>query len=354
MVDNLNCEPNYEVIYYDRFGRAYDSPKNISSIDWNRRLDNISTSKIEYVISEDSCCEQLGIIEPIAHQMGIFRNKTLSWWGWVSNARYGRSSVTIEAFDALGWLKRRIIHNDLTWVSTDLTDIFIELWHDAMDPSPVAAETVAYPSGVLQSREEYISANRITWNAVQEMLDTGLDLTVFGQKILVGIIPSNRPMEIKLSDISGDVDVTKYGNGYANKIYADANDYTVGIYPPGPPVGNSLYPLSEFVIKDGSIQDQVSADDAARSRYEYSRFVPRLVSTRDSIVLNPNFNIHVNDMIPGMKVVMDTTGLCYATKQELRLGELNVHVESGIERLSISLQPLGPEGGLDGAEDPVA
>lgn len=349
MLDDL-CEPNYSIVYYDRYDRSINSPVNISEIQWGRKIDAISTSTITYVVSDDSCCEQLGVLEPIAHKIGIKRNEELAWYGWLENVEYGRNEIIVNSFDALGWLQRRVIRDDLSWTNADLTTIFTDIYNNALSIDPISAEIVQYPSGTTATREEKQSAFRVAWSAVSEMLDTGLDITVFGQKILAGVIPTTRPIELTLNDMQGDVRVQKAGKAYGNRIISDANDATVGVYPPGPATGNAIYPLTEVVIRDGQLQDQASADNAAKSRYEYSRYVPRLVTTQDALVLNPNFNAKVNELIPGMKVIIDTTGICYVTRQEMRLGSIDVSVSGGSEKVSISLQPTGAAEGLDTAE----
>lgn len=349
-----NCDPSYTIRFFDRSGRSFSAPSNIETLEWGRRLDDISVASMEFVIAGDDCCSELGVLEPMAHGVEIRRDGKQVWYGWLLSVEYGRFKVNVEAFDALGWLKRRLVHADKTWTNIDVATMFDDLWHDAMDIDPVLIEVIVLLTGTLESRDVRVSENRITWNIVREMLDTGLDVTVFGQKILAGLIPTTKPIEIKLSDVSGDVSVTKFGPGYANHVIVDSSDDVQAAYPPGPPAANQFYPLVEQVIKDSQLQDVQSALNAAKARYEYSRRVPRIVQTNDSLVLNPNLDIGVNDLIPGVKVVVDTEGLCYSTKQEFRLGRVDVTMSGGSEQISISLQPVGPSGSLDDIDDPIS
>lgn len=348
-----NCVLGYTVKYFNRGGQPIASESNILDIHWQRKLDDDSICEINYIISEDNCCSELGQLEPIAHEIGIYENGTMVWYGWILNIEYSRNGVFLDAFDALGWLKRRKIHNDITWVNTDESDIFLDLWNDAMNPSPVRARVLTTPTGIKESREVKKDTNKATWSSVKEMLDTGLDVTTFGQTILAGIIHTVKPLEIRLSDIEGDATVVKQGSQYANSITVDASESIRATYPDTPPSANDFYPLVEEVIYDPQIQDQQTAENTAKSRYEYSRRVPRIVKTGDSLVLQQNLDIDVNDLIPGIKVIMDTEGLCYATKQEFRLGQVDVNIAAGVKKISISLQPVGARGDLNSAEDPI-
>lgn len=348
-----NCVPGYSIRYFNRGGQPMESPDNILDIHWQRKLDDDSIFEITYIISEDDCCSELGTLEPIAHEVGVFRNGTMVWYGWILNVDYKRHEVFLDAFDALGWLKRRKIHSDMEWVSEDLSNIFEDLWDDAMAPSPIRARVITTPSLVRESRAVKTNTNRATWSSVKEMLDTGLDVTAFGQTVLAGVIHTTTVLELSLSDFEGDVTVSKLGSQYSNQVTVDASESIRATYPDTPPSANDLYPLVEEVIYDPQLQDQVSAENAAKARYEYSRRVPRVIKTNEALVLQPNFDVDINQLIPGMRVIMDTEGLCYSTKQEFRLGQVDVNVAAGIEKISISLQPVGPRDDLNSAEPPI-
>jgi hypothetical protein len=349
----MECDANYGITYYNATSQSLESPPNVTLLEWGRRLDDISRAKVVYGIADSSCCDQLGLLEPFVHQLAIKRNGRLAWYGWILRAEYGKDTVEIEAVDALLWLKKRILHEDIT-ITADLAEIFLAIWLNVNAPDPINNITVTTnPTGVVETREALVRSFRFGWNIVKEMLDTGLDVTVFGKNILAGTISNSRPIELKLSDIEGDPRVVKDGTHFANRVIFDANESVVGIYPPGIPVPNSSYPLVEEVIKDAQVQDQTSADNAARARYEFSRRVPRLVNINDALTLSPYTSIALEDLIPGTLINLDTEGLCYATRESFRLGSLDVTVSGGNERIGIGLQPTGPFTNLSSAEDAV-
>ena len=60
------CDANY-IVRYNIRGRASSIPQNtISIVEWGRKLDEISKAKITHTLTDKSCCDELGRIEPWA------------------------------------------------------------------------------------------------------------------------------------------------------------------------------------------------------------------------------------------------------------------------------------------------
>lgn len=98
---------------------------NITSVSWNRILDEISEAVVEIPIAtgigQNPCCECLGDIEPWCHELAILRNGEIVWQGPIIKITYGFEKVVIEARDVLAWLTVRIpqgvLDNSLTTTS---------------------------------------------------------------------------------------------------------------------------------------------------------------------------------------------------------------------------------------------
>lgn len=349
----MNCDPRYSVRFFDRGGRSLDGPKNVELLHWQRKLDDTSVCELDIVIAGDGCCSELNKIEPIAHMLEIRRDATLVWAGWVLDTEEGRSSFHFDAFDAIGWLKRRKIHSDMSWVNVEVSEIFDDLWNDAMAPDPVRAQVIKISTGTTDTRSVKVSDNKLTWSPVKQMLDSGLDITCLGNSIIAGIVHTTKPIELKLSDFEGDVRLSKLGSQYANDITVDASEQIQAHYPDTPAGANSIYPLVEVVVKDTEIQDIGTAYNTAKARYEASRYVPRVLINTDSLTLRSNVDVDINDLIPGIRIIVDTEGLCTEVKQEFRLGQVDVNMQAGQEKITVSLQPVGPRDNLDSALDPI-
>lgn len=349
----MNCIYDYEIRFINKAGQVLDGPKNVEVLHYQRKLNNSSVADLDLIIGGDACCSELNKIEPIAHMMEIRRNGIQVWFGWVLDTEEGRKTFHFDAFDAIGWLKRRKIHSDMSWANEDLTNVFLDLWNDAMAPDPIKARVVSSQSGTRETRSVRQLENRLTWSPVKEMLDSGLDITTFGQTVLAGVIHSTKQIELKLSDFEGDVRLAKLGSQYGNYISVDASESIQAHYPDALPKPNEFYPLVEVVVKDTQIENVENALNRAKSQYEYSRRVPRILTNTDSLVLQPNVDIDINDLIPGIRVIVDTEGLCTEIKQEFKLAQVDVNVSSGAERITIALQPTGPRAGLDSALEPI-
>lgn len=353
MPSSDNCDPRYEIRFFNRGGAPLSSPPVPVTLGWGRKLDAISTARIVWNVSDQSCCDDLGDIEPIAHAVGIYRNGIEEWYGWVKSVDYGYNSVSVDADDGLSWMRRRVLHSDLSWTNVDLSAIFEDIYNDAMAPDPIGVlRVVTTASGVSETRVAKVSENRYAWNVIREMLDTGLDVTCVGRTIIAGLIHTGRPMELSLSDVQGEPRVTKDGAYYGNRVIFDASEQVQAVYPPGPPAANSQYPLVEVVVKDSQVQDTASAANAAKSRYEYSRRVPRLISLSDGIQLQPSSILTVRDLVPGALMNVNTEGICYSRRETFRIGSVDVNVAGGVETVQLSLQPTGPETTLAAIDEP--
>lgn len=321
----------------------------LQRIEYGRVLDDISSAKIDLITAGADCCGQLRaadhwntelIITAVNAENG--RDDVL-WRGPVRKPIYRRGSVTIEATDALSWLQVRMIEQDFNFPDQDVSDIFIAIANYAMnkDPSNVPMfSIIRYDSGVSESRIVEAMSLRMAWNVVTEMLQAGLDVTVFGSRIIVGV-PDFTPINLKDTDVLGQVEVVKDGDEYLSRAIGNASRDIVGIYPPGPPSGANGYPLVEGVVVDSQLPDIASATAAAKSRYDFAAAGVRRVRASGGLVLLPSSGINPRTLLPGQLINFAATETCQSASEILRLGKLNVVVEKGSETSTIDLQPVG-------------
>lgn len=314
-------------------------------IDWQRILDQISVASVEIFTSCVEACGELPLADHWNTRLFVTfgPEKTVVWSGPVSKVRYLKGRVIIEARDNLAWATKRRVRADMTQTNMDVCDIAAALWAawiTSIGP-PSANDTLIYTGGVVESRETKASQNRKVWNVFAEMLDTGLDVTTFGSKVLFGL-PQFTPLILDDTMVSGQVEVFKDGEDMATDVVADASNDIVGHYPPGP-VQNSLngYPLLEEVVTDSGLQDQASVDNAARARQQFSAMGIRRVRAEGGLILLPTSNIDPKKLIAGQLFNFTATETCYQATETLRLGKLDISVAGGRETATIDLQPLG-------------
>lgn len=346
-----DCDPVYEVRYHLRGVGAVTNRAAISSIEWNRTLDDISTASITHVLSDPDCCDDLARLEPWADTVTIRRNGEVVWFGWIQTVEYGRETVSVTAADALQWLKVRIPHAAYS-ETADQAYHFENFYHLAMDISPINANLEVFETGVVESREYKFDNVRLTWNIVAEMFETGLDVTVLGNTIYAGQLSIANVLNFTLRDFEGGVTITKDGRLFANAAWTDATAAIVGHYPDNPNfAGDGIYPLVEDTIIDEQLANQSSANAAAKARVDYSPKVPRIVQASDALVLRPSAPVTIRGLVPSAIVNLDSHGLCYGVVEQYRLGKVSVTVTGSEEKVSITLQPVGTLAKLQGYTD---
>jgi hypothetical protein len=321
----------------------------IQQIDWSRTLDAVSTASVNLITAGEDCCGQLGAVDHWNTDLVIFCNNPATnkdevvWRGPVRKATFRRGSVLIEATDMLSWMQVRLLEQAFDFVSKDTVDIFEALLTYAMtkDPANIPAYTLLkYTSGVIESRKVDPEALRMTFNVVSEMLDAGLDITTYGSTIIAGT-PAFGTLELKDTDVVGNVEVVKEGDDFANRVLANASRDIVGTFPPGAPSAVNGYPLVETLVSDTQLQDQASAQAAAQARYDFSSKGVRRVRAGGGLILLPSSKINAKTLIAGQLFNFQATETCYTARETMRLGRLGVTITKGQQTATIDLQPAG-------------
>lgn len=341
------CDIAYEVRYGIRGVYATISEKTIQMIEWNRRLDDISSAKITHILSDIDCCDDLGRLEPWADTIEIRQNGDVVWFGWITGVEYGISTVIVEAQDALAWSRIRVLNNNYD-KKQDSTLHFKDIWESAMANSQLPVDLVTTPTGVIEKRTYSATPSRVTWFLLKELMEGSLDVTVLGNQMFVGPLWAGERLSLNAEDFAGDIVLRKAGEYYANQVIVEGARGIRGVYPAGVVAGSGIYPLVQDVVYDEAVTSNASAEALAKSRYEYTQgVVPRIVRAGDALQLRQGA-IDVRKLIPSRYVNIDTSELCYSAAQQFRLGGVDVTFAGNMETISISLQPLGTLANLEG------
>jgi hypothetical protein len=296
----------------------------------------------------------MGKITPWRDAVNIVRDGRVVWFGTVMDVEESRDEIVINARDPLVWLTRRIVRSSLQFTQTDLTDIARRIIDDVLSYAnpwaPIGFNVQYQPSGVLS--DLLVEADRFpryAWNVLTEKLASGLDVVTVGKTAYFGSAPPAATVRLSTSDFEGDVSIRKDGNIYANKVFVNANDDVRGEYPTAPA---STPFLVEKIISDAQIQTQEAAENHAKAMWAYSgqQGVPVIVQASDSLTLNPNTQITLPQLVPGAQVLLNADNYCFGRFQAFRLGRVEVDIEANIEKIRISLQPVGPQALSDVSE----
>lgn len=341
------CDIYYDVRYGVRGVYAAVAAQTIQSIEWSRRLDDISTAKITHVLTDKSCCDDLGRLEPWSDTLEIRQNDKLVWFGWITAVEYSRSIVIVEAQDALAWSRVRTLNGGYD-KKQDSSLHFKDIWDSAMSLNPLPIDVNVTNTGVVEKRTYSVTNRRISWFLLKELMEGSLDVTVLGNQMFVGPLWASSKLGLTAEDFAGDIVLRKAGEYYANQVIVEGARGVSGVYPPGVVTGSGIYPLVQDIVYDEAVTSSASAEALAKSRYEYTQgIVPRVVRAGDALQLRQGA-IDVHTLIPSRQVIIDTSDLCYSSSQEYRLGSVDVSFAANVETISISLQPLGTLANLEG------
>lgn len=341
------CDVQYEVRYTIRGAQSAMSPQTLQVVEWSRRLDDISRAKITHILTDVSCCDDLARIEPWSDTIEIRQNGSIVWYGWITSVEYSRSTVIVEAADALIWSRYRILNGDYD-KKQDSALHFQDIWNNAMAPSPINANLNISATGVVENRKYQSAYRRISWFLLKELIEGSVDVTVLGNIVYAGSLSFGGTLYLNDDDFSGDIVIRKAGEFYANQVIVEGARSVAGQYPTGSISGDGIYPLVQDLVYDESVTSAASAEAIAKSRYEYTAgIVPRVVRAGDSLQLRQG-SLDVRELIPSRIVHLKTEQLCYNQSQQYRLGGIDVTYTGGVETIAMSLQPLGTLASLEG------
>ena len=344
------CDANY-IVRYNIRGRASSIPQNtISILEWGRKLDDISKAKITHILTDKSCCDELGRIEPWSDTVEIIRNGELVWMGWVTAVEYSFSTVTVEVADALIWSRYRWLEIDYE-KTQDSAQHFEDLWNLTVGPdsaSPIPVDLIVSATGVVENRRYKESFRRIVWFNLKELLEGSVDVVALGTQLHVGSISAPGTLDLNASDFSGDITLRKDGTLYAGQVGVEGARSVRGVYPSVTPSGDGIYPLVQDLVFDEAVASNASAEAQAKSRQEFSSgIVPRIVRAGDALQLRQGA-VEIRKLIPTRIVNIDTSELCVSERQQFRLGSIDVTYTGGIETIGLSLQPIGSLAQVEG------
>lgn len=350
-----------------------------SLVDWGRVRDDISDARIVVpVASADSNCRDLlANTRSWLHEIVIFRDAgngpVRVWEGPVTRVTYENDKVEIAARDVMYWVYRRILrqgYNDayrkggggLTRVTIRSQRIVQNaLAYD--DPNILPYLTSLTKSDDARQSRVVPDYSRTAWQEVDDMAaKSGSDYTTVGRRIIIwdthnpiGVLP-----EMRDGDFESGVIVTEYGAQAAN-VYASTNN-------------NGIYGIVErdFMRDEyGSIEMLNSAwgeeDEAgttetltseAREKLEESLTeqaernisarwpVPVVVRVPDNSTLNPDVQLGINQLIPGVHIPLRATQTLRKVAQVQKLDVVKVTQTSSGEQVRVTMSPA-PRGNED-------
>lgn len=311
---------------------------------FTRVLDDTSILEMTGTIGgklEVPCCDDYAELHAWATEILVIRDERDAWCGPVTDINWSYGNVEIEAADLSVWWDVRRLPN-LSLVNLDLADIFVAYHQAAMarDTSP-NFNLVASPTGVIGSRSVLATDEAYARDRLDELATSAVDWTAYGRAVLVGGQEIPADPGITLTDEHFDVppSVHERGNEQANYVVVRGANGIVGIAYDQTYI--DFYGLLERSFDEPTIQDQASANAAAMGRLLYLR-EPTYLEPAAKSTLKPSAPVTLPQLIPGVRVRLESTSTCRKITQDFRLFSVDATLRDG--RVSPTFQPLGDTG----------
>lgn len=318
---------------------------------WDRRLDDVSEASLRMGFSGDAtytCCECLGEVEPWCHELHIWRDGEEVWVGPIQEIEYTYDEVSILANDSLAWLGVRVppVNINTVGMATDLTDVAVDLLELAFaeDGPEFTCEldnVYTQPTGLSFD----VFFERFTKTALEilrDLGDIGLNYTTLGRTIvLTGDSEELTPL-VLLNDehIMGKVVVRKDGKSQGNRFYVHFEG-DGGVPASGEATEKFCYgPIERLRDGDGLVNG-VDAAAVADIYVDASAIAPRVIEIPAGSRLTPDTPWTINQMVPGARVDVAITKLCFNLTQSFLLSvvEVTYDADEG-ESVGITLVPF--------------
>ncbi|MFI6725263.1 hypothetical protein [Streptomyces atratus] len=320
----------------DRDGAVVSTADVLLEVEWSRTLDDVSTARV-LVAPDADCCASLSRVRSWRHKLAIYRDTKPVWEGPITAPEWAADGVEISAVDVLGWLDRRVPHNDQAFVAHELTEIAAWLIDDGFAPDdPGHTVQIIGPSRIRGDRSYQTDVGQ-TGDHLRDLAATGIDYTALGSAII--ILPEDhyaRVGSLADTDFSSPLVVAEDGLALATRWVIHGKDAIKGeaggIHP--------YYGLLERVAEETSILDDISAEAAARSRLAASSPAPVFIDSQEA-TLAPDAGVDVSALVPGWCVDVTTTQTCRTISQSLKIAAVKVKEDSSGETVSVQLTPAG-------------
>jgi hypothetical protein len=350
---------------------------------WGRKRDDISIADVD--VSDLSNREFLSSIRSLMHELVIFRDGERVWEGPITSITYPSGKLRLQARDVMFWPYRRIMrqgYNDayrlvngqqvgLRTVVERATLIVMNcLAYD--DPNVLDYLTpITHESDARQSRSapDY---SRMAWEEIDDIAATGgLDYTVVGRRIVFWDThqPLGRLPEMRSGDFADPPVVSEYGVATANHFGVTNNNGVYGIAQRGVVDRDPLYygwveQLASAYGETASTADSTTLTRTAKENLSRTLSeqadrnisgrwpTPLIVRVPDNTTLNPDINIGIQQLVPGVWIPLRAEHELRELAQWQKLDSITV-TEEKTEKITVVMSPA-PNAGEDPDADQAA
>lgn len=292
--------------------------------------------------SGSSCCEVFNEATPWRDEIAIWRDNHLFCVGPLITVSMDQSGGELQGNGLFHWMEQRFlpdIHAD-----GDAADVFRTIFTAAYAQDETAnIELSTRATGIQTTQDFQESQFHRAADALRDLSTYGLDFIEVGRRIVAGpleLFPDEAPLLI-LDDGVSNAKMTKEGQSLATDVAVLGSNQKTGSLPfSGRAVTNTeLYGLIQRSYTQLLLEDNNAADAAALARLESMQPSPLRLSCDFSSGAAFDFE----DVFPGRRgdVRLEEAVGCGNVVDIMRLQQVTVKVDDGIEKVSGELVPVG-------------
>ena len=338
----LGTGEDLQVVLMTRGGTSIiaDLTNFIDAGSFTRTIDKTSLLTLTATVGGmlgNACCDAFSDAYQWATEIAVFRDGRDAWVGPVTDLQFGYGVVSLTAADLSAWWERRVLP-DLNFIAADLSTIFLGEHNAAMtqDPSPNFT-IVPTPTGIYDNRQIFGSDFDYASDHLSDLARTGVDWTAYGRTILVGGQEVPAAPYVTLLDIYWDTppDVVAKGNEQATEVIVKGKGVSAIARDEA---YIDFYGLLTRVFVDEDIETLEAAQAAAESRLEFLKDPIFIVPSTGAASLRTTAPITLPELIPGMRIRVDSQATCRKLVRDFRLQEVGVNFNGAV---TLTMQPLG-------------
>jgi hypothetical protein len=340
----LGVGDDIQILLLTRGGGSVIAELNPVSGSFTRDVDATSTLEMTGVTSGllgESCCDNWDEVYPWNTEIIVYRDGRDAWCGPVTGVEFGYGTVKVTAADLTAWWDRRVLPTNLNFVNVDLATIFESVVTSAMSTDPVANFSITTtPTGILGTRTYLQTDYKYASDLLSELSKTGIDYSAYGRTILCGgeQVPADPYVVLTDEFWVQPPTISARGNDQATQVIVLGKGVT-GIATAGTAY-TDFYGLLVRTFSETEIEDVASAQAAANTRLALLQD-QLYIDSGTGGGLKPTAPITLPELIPGIRVRVDSSSSCRQVVADFRLKSVKVGFDGSV---SIDLQPLGTVG----------
>ena len=274
-------------------------------LEWSRDLRG--TSRCEITVPTTLDYHRIPDLVPWQHWLSVWDNsgQEMYWTGPVQKVSANRESMSVSARDISSLMTRTRCPLTKRWDTADPADVAGELLAAMMEHHSLPAEPIIRHDPLGDKFDYKAVADEQMLDAlIDELVNFGLYWTVVAGTPILGPLPRTATAALGENDfVGGGITVVRDGSQFANDVLLRSADS----------VSRARVPLGALNLQSiVNIDSMFGVSNTDRAVKQYARHISTIrdtVALPDNSVLHPGAPIHISQLIPSARIVVDAYGV---------------------------------------------